>query len=114
MLEGKGLAAIAGRSSRSSPPGASWLRRRAEDLPLAVGDGDPDDARSGRLSIVNQAEVPQLLPMTECIEVMARAFAALARGEATLPLRQIVWLPEQVGALGLMPRAPRRSSARSA
>src|SRR5262252_7127005 len=41
--------------------------------------------------------------MKECIEVMARAFAALARGEATLPQRQIVWLPEKTGALGLMP-----------
>ena len=35
--------------------------------------------------------------------MMARAFAALARGEATLPQRQIVWLPEKSGALGLMP-----------
>jgi ornithine cyclodeaminase len=53
--------------------------------------------------IVNQAEVPQLLPMKECIDVMARAFSALARGEAAMPLRQIVWLPEKTGALGLMP-----------
>jgi ornithine cyclodeaminase len=53
--------------------------------------------------IVNQNEVPRLLPMKECIEVMARAFAALARGEATMPQRQIVWLPEKTGALGLMP-----------
>jgi len=53
--------------------------------------------------IVNQNEVPRLLPMKECIEVMARAFAALAREEVTLPQRQIVWLPEKTGALGLMP-----------
>jgi len=53
--------------------------------------------------VVNQIEVPRLLPMKECIEVMARAFAALARGEATLPQRQIVWLPDRSGALGLMP-----------
>lgn len=53
--------------------------------------------------IVNQAEVPRLLPMKECIDVMARAFAALARGEANVPLRQIVWLPDRSGALGLMP-----------
>jgi len=55
------------------------------------------------LLLVNQAEVPKLLPMRECIDVMARAFAALARGEATMPLRQIVWLAEGSGALGLMP-----------
>ena len=53
--------------------------------------------------VVNQMEVPRLLPMKECIEVMARAFAALGRGEATMPQRQIVWLPDRSGALGLMP-----------
>jgi len=53
--------------------------------------------------IVNQAEVPRLLPMKDCIEVMARAFAALARSEATLPQRQVVWLADRSGALGLMP-----------
>lgn len=53
--------------------------------------------------VVNQTEVPRLLPMKECIDVMARAFAALARGEATLPQRLIVWLPDRSGALGLMP-----------
>ncbi len=41
--------------------------------------------------------------MKECIEVQARALETLARGEATLPLRSILWLPEKVGALGLMP-----------
>ena len=53
--------------------------------------------------IVNQSEVPRLLPMKECVDVMARAFAALARGEAEMPLRQILWLNEKTGALGLMP-----------
>jgi ornithine cyclodeaminase len=53
--------------------------------------------------IVNQAEVPRLLPMKECVDVMARAFAALARGETDMPLRQILWLAEKRGALGLMP-----------
>ncbi len=41
--------------------------------------------------------------MDECIGVMERALAALARGEAILPLRSILWLPERSGALGLMP-----------
>ena len=53
--------------------------------------------------LVNQSEVPRLLPMRECIEVMARAFAAISRGEASMPQRQIVWLPDRTGALGLMP-----------
>ncbi|MBI3761250.1 MAG: ornithine cyclodeaminase family protein, partial [Chloroflexi bacterium] len=53
--------------------------------------------------IVNQSEVPQLLPMNECMEVMAEALKTLARGEAILPLRPVMWLPEKVGALGMMP-----------
>ncbi|MGH9368050.1 MAG: ornithine cyclodeaminase family protein [Thermoanaerobaculia bacterium] len=55
--------------------------------------------------LVTQAEVPRVLPMEECIEVMAATLAGLARGEAILPLRSILWLPERVGALGLMPGA---------
>ena len=53
--------------------------------------------------LINQAEVRQLLPMNECIEVMAEALKTLARGNAILPLRPILWLPEKVGALGMMP-----------
>ena len=53
--------------------------------------------------IVNQKEVPALLPMGECMELMASALAALARQEALMPLRSIMWLPEKVGALGMMP-----------
>ncbi len=53
--------------------------------------------------IVNQQEVSALLPMDECMDVMAQALAALARSEAVLPLRSIMWLPQKVGALGMMP-----------
>lgn len=53
--------------------------------------------------IVNQSEVPRLLPVKECVDVMARAFAALLRGEAEMPIRQILWLPERTGAMALMP-----------
>ena len=54
---------------------------------------------------VRQAEVARFLPMAECVEVMAGAMEALARGETILPLRSILWLPERTGALGLMPGA---------
>jgi ornithine cyclodeaminase len=47
--------------------------------------------------------VAELLPMRECIEVMAKALATLAKGEAIVPLRPVLWLPERVGALGMMP-----------
>ena len=41
--------------------------------------------------------------MDECIGLMEAVLAALARGEAFLPLRSILWLPDRKGALGLMP-----------
>jgi ornithine cyclodeaminase len=41
--------------------------------------------------------------MAECIEVMAEALKALARGQAILPLRPVMWLPEKAGALAMMP-----------
>ena len=53
--------------------------------------------------VLDQHEVEKLLSMGECIPVMEEALAALARGEASLPLRSIVWLPDRSGALGLMP-----------
>ena len=56
-----------------------------------------------KILIVNGSEVRTLLPMDECIDVMSDALAALARGEAIVPLREIMWLPEKVGALGMMP-----------
>lgn len=56
-----------------------------------------------KILIINQTEVRQLLPMGECMDVMAAALKTLARGEAILPLRPILWLPERAGALGMMP-----------
>jgi ornithine cyclodeaminase len=56
-----------------------------------------------KVLIINQSEVPQLLPMSECMDVMAEALKALAQGNAILPLRPVMWLPEKVGALGMMP-----------
>ena len=53
--------------------------------------------------IIDDRNVERLLPMRECIEVMESTLAALARGEAVLPLRSILWMPGKVGALGLMP-----------
>ena len=41
--------------------------------------------------------------MTECIELMADALSALARGEVYQPLRTIIRPPEARGLLGLMP-----------
>jgi len=53
--------------------------------------------------IVNQREVPELIPMAECIDVMADALAALTRGDSVMPLRGMARLPDQVGLLAWMP-----------
>lgn len=56
-----------------------------------------------KILIINQTEVRQLLPMRECMDAMAEALKTLAQGDAILPLRLIMWLPERYGALGVMP-----------
>jgi alanine dehydrogenase len=59
--------------------------------------------RTMDVRVISQAEVERLLPMDECIDLMAEALATLARGDAVLPLRQMVWLPDRRGMIGLMP-----------
>ena len=56
-----------------------------------------------KVLMVNQSEVQQLLPMDECMDVMADTLKTLSEGNAILPLRPVMWLPEKVGALGMMP-----------
>lgn len=53
--------------------------------------------------IVNQAQVRELLPMGECIDVMDEVLRDLSEGGCILPLRQIMWLKQKTGALGMMP-----------
>jgi len=55
--------------------------------------------------ILDAAEVRRLLPMAECVEVVEEALKTLARGDAVLPLRPIVKLPDGSGVLALMPAA---------
>jgi alanine dehydrogenase len=55
--------------------------------------------------IVDQREVSRLLSMDGCMDAVAEALTALARGEALMPLRTIVWLPNRTGGLVAMPSA---------
>jgi len=55
--------------------------------------------------ILTERDIPALLPVGECIDVMAEALAALTRGDVTMPLRTIVWLPDRHGLLVSMPVA---------
>lgn len=53
--------------------------------------------------VLNQSDVARLLPMDECMEVMADALRTLSEGDAALPLRTIIRLPDGVSAFGSMP-----------
>jgi ornithine cyclodeaminase/alanine dehydrogenase-like protein (mu-crystallin family) len=56
-----------------------------------------------KILILSQADVERLLPMGECIDLMAQALLGLARGEAHQPLRMIVRPAGAAGLLALMP-----------
>jgi ornithine cyclodeaminase len=56
-----------------------------------------------KLLVLNHDQVHDLLPMAECIDAMAEALAALARGEVHQPLRIITRPPAVRGVMALMP-----------
>jgi len=56
-----------------------------------------------KILILDAPQIRELLPMGDCIELMADALSALARGEVFQPLRTIIRPPEARGLLGLMP-----------
>lgn len=70
---------------------------------LVPESADPQPGGIHMTRIIRQDQVPALLPMAECVEAIERALIARARGEATLPVRQLMWLPDRSGLLGLMP-----------
>ncbi|MEM7116063.1 MAG: ornithine cyclodeaminase family protein [Chloroflexota bacterium] len=53
--------------------------------------------------IINHREVVELLPMTECIDAMEKAFRVMASGDVIQPLRWPMFLPDRSGLLGMMP-----------
>jgi ornithine cyclodeaminase len=53
--------------------------------------------------VLSRSDVADLLPMRDCIETMAEALSALARGDAILPLRQVLRLPDGKSAFAVMP-----------
>ncbi len=56
-----------------------------------------------KVLMVSHQEVQKWLPMNECVDVMADVFKMLARGKAINPLRNIMWLPDKTGLIGMMP-----------
>ena len=53
--------------------------------------------------LLTDRDVRALLPMAECIEVMAGALASVAAGDAVLPLRTVLRLGETPNAFASMP-----------
>jgi ornithine cyclodeaminase len=53
--------------------------------------------------VLGEQEVTRLLPMAECVELMADVLASLERGELHQPLRSVVRPPDAAGLMGLMP-----------
>jgi ornithine cyclodeaminase/alanine dehydrogenase-like protein (mu-crystallin family) len=53
--------------------------------------------------VISQDEVGRLLPMDACIDLMAEALVALTRGEALLPLRSMLRLPQSPNIFATMP-----------
>ena len=62
-----------------------------------------NEFEANRLVVLDRHEVVRLLPMEECVEVMARALATVARGNAILPLRPMIRLPDSPNIFALMP-----------
>jgi ornithine cyclodeaminase len=56
-----------------------------------------------KIVVLNHQEVTELMPMADCITVMAEALAALARGQVHQPLRMVVRPPDAKGLMALMP-----------
>lgn len=53
--------------------------------------------------ILTRSQVHRLMPVRDCVEIMAGALSELAQGRTILPLRQVVPLTDRSGLLGLMP-----------
>lgn len=71
--------------------------------PGAAPRTPPQVMADARTLIVPHADVERLLPMAECVDVMADALAATTRGEALMPLRQVLRLHSGRDAFAVMP-----------
>jgi ornithine cyclodeaminase len=66
-----------------------------------------------RVLVLDKSEVARLLPMRQCIDLMAEALASLSRGEVTLPLRPVLRIGDK-NAFAVMPAYSTSLNAASA
>jgi alanine dehydrogenase len=64
-----------------------------------------------KVLVADQGTVSELLPMSECIELMELTLCSLADGQAILPLRSSMVLPQEGNRMLLMPSALRSLGA---
>jgi ornithine cyclodeaminase/alanine dehydrogenase-like protein (mu-crystallin family) len=55
------------------------------------------------IRVLRGAEVRQLLPMAECVDLMHRTMIAVSERRVVLPLRSVMVMPGELGMLGNMP-----------
>jgi ornithine cyclodeaminase len=58
---------------------------------------------TGQVVVLGSRDVQELLPIDECIDLMRDALASLARGDAQLPLRTVMRMPDGKSFLAVMP-----------
>jgi ornithine cyclodeaminase len=56
-----------------------------------------------KIRVLRAEHVRELLPMTECIELMQQTMIAVSAGGAVVPLRTLLRMPGQRGLMGIMP-----------
>jgi ornithine cyclodeaminase len=56
-----------------------------------------------KITVINREDVQKLLPMDAAIEIMEQALKNLAEGQVVMPRRTVMWLPDKIGVLGMMP-----------
>ena len=94
------------RGGRRPPqPGAARAALAATELELSAAGARRARGvvRVSELLVVGHDDVKRLLPMDECIELMATVLADLARGAVWQPLRFVVRPPDEPSLMGLMP-----------
>jgi len=56
-----------------------------------------------RVLVLSHSDIKELLPVSECIPLMAEALISFAKGKSHQPVRTIFRPPEALGLMGLMP-----------
>ncbi len=56
-----------------------------------------------RLRVITGSELRRLVPMSECIDIIRETMKDVSNGNAVLPLRWGMGLPNQQGMMGIMP-----------